>query len=92
MGEITTIVNNIFFAAGILVLAAFLVGLVRFVLGPSTPDRMIAFDVLTIISIALIAMVAHWAARGIYLDVAIVYGLLSFLGVLTVGRYLERGL
>jgi multicomponent Na+:H+ antiporter subunit F len=27
-----------------------------------------------------------------YLDVAIVYGLLSFLGVIIVAKYLERGL
>jgi multicomponent Na+:H+ antiporter subunit F len=29
--------------------------------------------------------------RGIYLDVAIVYALLSFLGVIVVARYIERG-
>ncbi len=86
------IATTIFFAAGILVLAAFLLGLLRFSLGPSAPDRVIAFDVLTIISIAFIGLIAHWAGRLIYLDVAIVYGLLSFLGVVSVGRYLERGL
>ena len=32
------------------------------------------------------------AGRFIYLDVALVYGLLSFLGVLAVARYLEDGL
>jgi multicomponent Na+:H+ antiporter subunit F len=30
--------------------------------------------------------------RHIYLDVALVYALLSFLGVIAVARYLERGL
>ena len=30
--------------------------------------------------------------RYIYLDVALVYGLLSFLGVLAVARFLEKGI
>ena len=49
-------------------------------------------DVLTIIAIVLIALYAHIADRFVYLDVAAVYGLLSFLGVLAVARYLEKGL
>jgi multicomponent Na+:H+ antiporter subunit F len=40
----------------------------------------------------MIALYAHLAGRFIYLDVALVYGVLSFLGVLAVARYLERGL
>jgi multicomponent Na+:H+ antiporter subunit F len=39
----------------------------------------------------VIALLAHVADRFIYLDVALVYGLLSFLGVLAVARYLEKG-
>ena len=32
------------------------------------------------------------SGRFIYLDVALVYGVLSFLAVLAIARYLERGL
>jgi multicomponent Na+:H+ antiporter subunit F len=46
---------------------------------------------LTVVSISLIALYAHVADRFIYLDVALVYGVLSFLAVLAVARYLERG-
>jgi multicomponent Na+:H+ antiporter subunit F len=70
---------------------AFLLALWRFFKGPSTADRVIAFDVLTIISVTGIALVALAEGRGIYLDVALVYALLSFLGVIVVARYLERG-
>ncbi len=78
-------------AGGIAILSLF-VAAVRFFLGPDPVDRVIAFDVLTIISISLIALIAHIAGRVIYLDVAVVYGLLSFLGVIIVAKYLERGL
>ena len=45
-----------------------------------------------IVTIALIALLAHQMERYIYLDVGLVYGLLSFLGVLAVARYLEKGI
>ncbi len=75
-----------------IMLAGILLTLVRFIKGPSVVDRVISFDVMSIVSIALIAMIAHSVFRVIYLDVALIYGLLSFLGVLIVSRYLERGL
>jgi len=75
-----------------IMLASILLTLVRFIKGPTVVDRVISFDVMSIISIALIAMIAHSVFRVIYLDVALIYGLLSFLGVLIVSRYLERGL
>jgi multicomponent Na+:H+ antiporter subunit F len=71
---------------------AFLLALYRFFKGPSAADRVVAFDVLTIIAITGIVLVAFSEGRGIYLDVALVYALLSFLGVIVVARYLERGL
>jgi len=71
---------------------AFLFSLWRFFVGPSAPDRVIAFDVLTVLAVIGIILVALVEGRNIYLDVALVYALLSFLGVIAVARYLERGL
>ena len=78
-------------AFGIMLLAV-LMAVVRFVMGPRTSDRIIAFDVMTVTSLSLIGLLAYFAERVIYLDIAIVYGLLSFLGVIIIARYLERGL
>lgn len=71
---------------------AFLLALWRFFRGPSDADRIVAFDTLTVIGITGIVLVAFLEGRGIYLDVALVYALLSFLGVIVVARHLERGL
>ena len=78
-------------ALGIMLLSIIL-SLVRFIKGPCYTDRVIAFDTMTISSLAIIAGVAYLAGRVIYLDIAMVYGILSFLGVLVVARYLEKGL
>lgn len=71
--------------------AAFLLALYRFIKGPSAADRVVAFDAMTIVAITGIVLTALVEGRGIYLDVALVYALLSFLGVIVVARYLEGG-
>lgn len=78
--------------AVILASGAFLLALMRFIKGPRSADRVVAFDALTIVSISAIVLIALIEGRGIYLDVALVYALLSFLGVIVVARFLERGL
>ena len=75
-----------------IIMIAIALGVYRLVKGPTIVDRVIAIDLLTLISIALIALIAHISSRFIYLDVALVYGLLSFLSVLAVARYLDRRL
>ena len=82
-------VNILIGLATILAGIAFLFALTRFVIGPTRLDRVVAFDVLTIVSITFIVLVALLEKRGIYLDVALVYALLSFLGVIAIARYLE---
>jgi multicomponent Na+:H+ antiporter subunit F len=71
--------------------AALLLTLYRFIKGPTAIDRVIAFDGLTIVSITAILLGALAEGRGIYLDVALIYALLSFLGVIVVARFLEGG-
>jgi len=81
----------ILYAAGTLLALAFLLAMIRFVIGPRAVDRVVAFDALTILSIGAIVIAAILAGRAIYLDVALVYALLSFLGVIVAARYLEGG-
>jgi multicomponent Na+:H+ antiporter subunit F len=86
MAEITVIIS------ALLIFSSIVFGIIRLVIGPDTVDRVVAIDLLTIVTIALIALIAHQMERYIYLDVGLVYGLLSFLGVLAVARFLEKGI
>lgn len=83
--------EGILIVAAILIFLGILFGVLRLLLGRTVVDRVAAVDMLTVVSISLIAIYAHVADRFIYLDVALVYGVLSFLAVLAVARYLERG-
>lgn len=78
--------------ATVLIFFAILFGVVRLILGKTLIDRVVAIDMLTVISISLIALYAQVSGRFVYIDVALVYGLLSFLAVLAIARFLERGL
>jgi multicomponent Na+:H+ antiporter subunit F len=84
--------DTILLLAGVLVFFAIVFTVLRLVLGRTVADRIAAVDLLTVISISMIALYAHVGARFIYLDVALVYGVLSFLAVVATARYLERGL
>ncbi|HBF87228.1 MAG TPA: cation:proton antiporter [Bacteroidales bacterium] len=81
----------IYVAVAILLIAMFL-NMLRFIKGPTLVDKIIAFDVLSISGLVLIGILAILSNRMIYIDVAIVYGLLSFMGVIVVAKYIQKGL
>jgi multicomponent Na+:H+ antiporter subunit F len=84
--------DAILLIAAVLIFFSVVFGVLRLVIGRTVVDRVAALDMLTIVSISMVALYAHVSGRFIYLDVALVYGVLSFLAVLAVARYLERGL
>jgi multicomponent Na+:H+ antiporter subunit F len=77
--------------AVVLIFFSIVFGVLRLVIGRTAIDRVVAIDMLTVVTISLIALYAHISGRFAYLDVALVYGLLSFLAVLAIARFLERG-
>ncbi|MBL7906126.1 MAG: hypothetical protein JNL22_13970 [Bacteroidales bacterium] len=88
----SNLVLTLLYAAGTIMLLALVLTFVRFVIGPSLIDRTIAFDVLTVGSLGLMGLIALFENRQIYLDVNIIYGLLSFVAVVVVGKYLRKTL
>lgn len=75
----------------ILLVAMFLV-LFRFIKGSTLSDRVVAFDILGIMGISLLVLLSIYYQRVIYLDIALVLGLISFLGATIFGRYIEKGI
>jgi len=64
----------------------------RFLKGPTLADRVVAFDVLSIIAVSLLVLLALYFERILYLDIALVFGLIGFLGTTIFGRYIEKGI
>lgn len=76
----------------LLLLFAIFMTLYRFVKGPSFSDRIVAFDVLGIMSVSLLVLLSVYFQRAIYLDIALVIALIGFLGTVVFGRYIEKGI
>jgi len=60
--------------------------------GPTAADRAIAMDTATTVSVALLVLLGFVFNRYIYLDVALVYSIISFVGLIAIARYLEKGI
>jgi multicomponent Na+:H+ antiporter subunit F len=60
--------------------------------GPTTGDRVLAMEIIGTLGVLILLVLSIIQERPIYLDVALLLTLFSFLGTLVVARYLERGL
>ncbi|MBA1445659.1 MAG: monovalent cation/H+ antiporter complex subunit F [Chromatiales bacterium] len=70
---------------------AVLLGLLRLILGPTAPDRIVSADTISVIITAGLTGVAAWFGSALYLDVALIYGILAFVGVVALARTIEGG-
>lgn len=75
---------------GLLISAMFL-ALLRLIRGPSLPDRVVALDLIAMISVSFIATYAVSAEQPIYIDEAIVLAMVAFLGTVAFAYFIEKG-
>lgn len=61
----------------------------RLFAGPTTMDRIVGVDTINMMVVGVIALLALIFESGLYLDIAIVYGVLAFLETVVIARYLE---
>lgn len=61
----------------------------RLIHGPTTMDRLVSIDTMNMMVVGLIAMFALYFRNSLYLDIAIVYGVLAFLETIVIARYME---
>lgn len=73
-----------------LVINAFLC-LYRAFVGPTVVDRILAINIIGTKTIVVLVLIAYIFHQAIYVDVAIVYGLLNFITSMAASRYIETG-
>ncbi len=67
-----------------------LLALVRMALSRTVPERVVALDTINTIVVALLVLLGAGQQKALYVDIAIVYGLVSFVGTLFVAKLMER--
>jgi len=57
--------------------------------GPTAPDRTVAIDILGTLVVGFCCIMALWTGQDYYMNIAIAWALISFVGTLALAKYLE---
>lgn len=79
------------FGAALGILATMCMALLRALLGPSVYDRILALNMFSTKTVLLIAVAGFLSGRPEWLDLALLYVLISFIGLLAVLRFSKYG-
>ena len=67
------------------------IAVIRIILGPSMPDRVIGLDMIGVNMIAMIAVISVVMNTKAFLEVILILGILSFIGTIAFSKFIERG-
>jgi len=70
---------------------AVLLALVRLLRGPDLANRVVSLDLLSTLGVGIAAAGAVLTGDDVYLDVALILALITFLGTVAFARYAEQG-
>ena len=83
-------INLTSLAALAMLLVSMVLVLWRMARGPTAADRVIALDLLSVLVVAFLVTVSIHTQETSYLDVAIAYACIAFLGTVALARYISR--
>lgn len=63
----------------------------RLILGPTLPDRVVALDLIGIITAGIIGVLAIENEQPVYLIVAVVLALIAFIGTIAFAFFIAKG-
>jgi len=85
------VLEQVFIGTSILLMAATFLCLYRAVLGPTDADRVVAINVIGTKSVVIISLISLVFHQEFFLDVAMVYALISFVATIGIAKYMEKG-
>jgi len=82
-------ITSAYITIGIISISTILT-LIRFVKGPSLPDRVISLDVFSANLLVMLAIYSVLSEEKTYLNVALIMSLVAFVGTMTFAYYLVQ--
>lgn len=70
----------------VLIALATMICIFRLIAGPTNPDRIVSADTLSVIATIMLCIIAALFQSALYLDVAMIYGILSFVGMIALAK------
>ncbi|MEQ8249045.1 MAG: monovalent cation/H+ antiporter complex subunit F [Alphaproteobacteria bacterium] len=80
-----------FFTAAVGIIATMTLALIRALEGPTTFDRILALNMVGTKTTLLITVLGFLTDRPDFLDIALIYALMNFIGAIAVLRYTQYG-
>jgi multicomponent Na+:H+ antiporter subunit F len=80
-----------FVAVGIIIACTILICSYRAIFGPGTFNRIVAVNVIGTKAIVLLIIVGYSIERPHFVDVALMYAIIAFIGTIIIAKYAERG-
>ena len=75
----------------IAIVLTMLMALVRALKGPTLYDRILALNMFGTVTVMLLSVMAFMAGRPDFLDIAMIYGLMNFIGTTAVLKFFRYG-
>ncbi len=82
--------NALIFFSFVLLGFSLLLGMVRFLKGPTVVDRIIALDAVVLCAVGFLALISFVWGNSLYLDLLLVVSLLGFLTTVAFVNYLKE--
>jgi multisubunit Na+/H+ antiporter MnhF subunit len=74
-----------------LIALSFFLSFIRFLKGPDFANRVVSFDVMSMIVLSLLVVLSIEFKSSLYLDVAFVFAFIGFIGVIIFARFNRIG-
>lgn len=81
---------SIFDVANVILGVSLVLSLFRLARGPSLPDRVVALELTSMLTVGIVLVQVAAGATSLLVDVAVIIALVGFLGTLTFAYYLEQ--
>lgn len=80
-----------FWVMVILISLSMLAFIYRLIIGPSTPDRVVALDSIGVALICMVALISVLAESSFFLEIILLLAILAFIGTVAFSKFLEKG-
>lgn len=78
-----------FVVAGIAILVAIFLFLIRALFGPTTYDRILAVNAIGTKTVILVSLMGFIGGRPDFLDIALLYALMNFIATIAILKFIE---
>lgn len=82
--------ENILLISSVIVIVSAMVTFYRFLKGPTVFDRIVAADAIGLMLLVVIVLLGLYFQREIFIDVALIYGILLFIDILVMAKYFTQ--